>query len=106
MAEPELSCEQMEVQVGRLSMRVEHEIEGAVPLGAIRGPRPSTIGAPRGINGRDARYFIRRPKGSCRVRPAWPNPPYPRLNTNTLAVSGTDARCPHPPHRSARQAQA
>ena len=36
MAEPELSCEQMEVQVGRLAMRVEHEIEGAAPLGAIR----------------------------------------------------------------------
>ena len=36
MAEPELSCKQMEVQVGRLAMRVEHEIESAAPLGAIR----------------------------------------------------------------------
>jgi hypothetical protein len=36
MAEPELSCEQMEVQVGRLAMRVDHEMEGAAPLDAIR----------------------------------------------------------------------
>ena len=57
MAEPELSCEQMEVQVGRLAMRVEHEIEGAAPLGAIRAAAASTIGAPRGINGRDARFL-------------------------------------------------
>ena len=29
-----------------------------------------------------------------------------RLNTNALAIPETDARPPHPPHRSARQAQA
>jgi len=32
MAKPELSCEQMEVQVGRLTMRIEREMEGAARL--------------------------------------------------------------------------
>jgi len=36
MAKPELSCEQIEVQVGSLAMRLEHEMEGAAPLGLIR----------------------------------------------------------------------
>ena len=32
MAKPELCCEQMVVQVGRLTMRVEREMEGAARL--------------------------------------------------------------------------
>jgi len=32
MAKPELCCEQMEVQVGRLTMRIEREMEGAARL--------------------------------------------------------------------------
>ncbi len=36
MAKPELSCEETEVQVGRLAMRIEHEMEGAAPLGSTR----------------------------------------------------------------------
>jgi hypothetical protein len=32
MAEPEWGCEQIEVQVGRLTMRIEREMEGAARL--------------------------------------------------------------------------
>ena len=36
MTKPELSCEQMELQVASLAMWLEHEMESAAPLGAIR----------------------------------------------------------------------
>ena len=36
MAKPELCCQQMEVQVSRLTMRIEREMEGAARLGSIR----------------------------------------------------------------------
>ena len=49
-AKPELCCDQMEVQVGRLTMRIEREMEGA--HGSIRAAKElSTIGAPRGNHG-------------------------------------------------------
>ena len=64
MAEPELSCEQMEVQVGSLAMRVEHEIEGAAPLGAIRAARPSTIGAPSRLRKKSTFWKNGHEKGS------------------------------------------
>ena len=36
-AKPELCCDQMEVQVGRLTMRIEREMEGA--HGSIRAAK-------------------------------------------------------------------
>jgi hypothetical protein len=105
MAKPELCCEQMVVQVGRLTMRVEREMEGAARLDKSGEGR-------RQSERQEAIMDIMRdivsdaPKGSCGIHPAWPSPPYPRRKTNALAIHKTDARCPHPPHRSPRQAQA
>jgi hypothetical protein len=70
MIKPELSNEQIEMKVGRMAMRVEHEMEGAIRSARYERPQSSITGAPSGIHGHDARHCIRHPKGGVDVRPA------------------------------------